>query len=282
MRALLGTLALAALVALSACEQRTAEEAPQESPATTEPAPASPPRPAPAPAPQEQQGEDAAKSEMETRSLRVVATPVIVEVNRTQERKPANGGSAVVLFSDATGSAYRNLITCVNVWNLMDTATTQEVQVGIRKADDGTIEALRPLYWLNRTGQPANEQSCEERLARYDYVRARTIRDKYGLVGAGPYFVVARTDERAAAVIDLAGRNDREIADLVRYFRDGFAFQSDIWDPARSMPEKKRALLTTFFGPRFREAFVTSLGFLIDPVARAGCRLGDLKDAPCT
>lgn len=271
MRALLSTLVLATALALSACQQKS-EEAAQEGPPAAETAPA-PQEGAEAPA--DEQGE------MSTR-MRVVATPVIVEVDRTLARTPANGGSAVVLFSEGAGNSYRNLVTCLNVWNLMDTATTQEVRVGLRKADDGTVEALRPLYWMNRTGAPANEQSCEERMARYDYVRARTIRDKYGLTGAGPYFVVARTDERAAAVIDLAGRNDREVAELVRYFRDGFAFQSDIWDPARNTPEKKRALLATFFGPRFREAFVVALGFLTDPVARAGCRLGDLKDAPCT
>ena len=217
-----------------------------------------------------------------TRSLNVRATPVIVEIDRTQERRPANGGSSVVLFSEGAANAYRNTVTCVNVWNLMDTATTQEVRVGVRKADDGTVEALRPLYWLNKAATPAGEHPCSQRMANYDFTRAKTIRDKYRLTGAGPYFVVARTDEQAAAIIDLAGKSDREVADLVRYFRDGFAFQNDIWDPARSEPARKRALLATFFGARFRESLVASLGFISSPAARAGCRLGDLTDAPCT
>ena len=73
----------------------------------------------------------------------------------------------------------------------------------------------------------------------------------------------------------------REVSDLVRYFRDGFAFQNDIWDPARADATKKRALLVSFLGARFRETLLASLGF-VTPVARAGCSLGDLRDAPCS
>jgi hypothetical protein len=138
------------------------------------------------------------------------------------------------------------------------------------------------MYWLNRTPTTAAEPSCSDRLARYDYTRAKTIKDKYGLTGAGPYFLVTRADEKMAALIDLSGRTDREVADLVQYFRDGFAFQSDIWDPTRADPSKKREALTAFFGGRFRETLVAALGFISAPTARAGCRLGDLKDAPCT
>lgn len=294
MRVILASIAAVCVLSVTACGQKTAEAPPPPSEQSTEspapePTPGSPPAAdAPAPgAPDQSAGAEpkddgVAEKEVTTRSLRVIATPVIVEVDRTQERRPANGGSAVVLFSDAAGAAYRNTVTCVNVWNLMDTATTQEVRVGIRKAADGNVEALRPLYWLNRTGAPNSEMTCDQRLARYDYVRARTIKDKYGLANAGPYFVVARTDEQAAAVIDLTGRSDREIADMVRYFRDGFAFQNDIWDPARDQPEQKRALLASFFGPRFRDSLVASLKLITNPAARAGCRLGDLRDAPCT
>ncbi|MBL8558564.1 MAG: hypothetical protein JNM47_07585 [Hyphomonadaceae bacterium] len=285
-----------ALFACSAPEQsdRTSEPPPPaaEEPAT--PAPETPPSPtdvAPPPAPDPGVAEppraeapapvESAPS-VTTRSLRVVATPVIVEINRDQARNPANGGSSVVLFTEGAANTYRNTVTCLNIWNLMDTATTQEVRVGLRKADDGTVEALRPMYWLNQSPTTAAEPSCSERLSRYDYARARTIKDKYGLTGAGPYFLVARADERMAALIDLSGRTDREVADLVRYFRDGFAFQNDIWDPSRADPSKKREALTAFFGSRFRETLVAALGFVSAPTARAGCRLGDLKDAPCT
>lgn len=302
MRALLLTVALTLSLAACGPKSETASPPPAETPATeTSPAPETAPPPptaeAPsagdqpaesAPAPQDQpslappqESSAAPQPKAVTRSL-IRATPVIVEIDRTQERRPANGGSSVVLFSDGAANANRNLVTCVNVWNLMDTATTQEIRVGIRKADDGTVEALRPLYWLNRTATPPAERDCSERLANYDFVRAKTIRDKYRLTNAGPYFVVARSDEQAAAIIDLTGRSDREIADMVHYFRDGFAFQNDIWDPARSEPAQKRALLSAFFGSRFRESLVASLGFIANPAARAGCRLGDLKDAPCT
>lgn len=291
--------AIVSALALFACSapppSDDATQAPPP-PATEEPAPTTPtPEPeAPAteaPVPTDEAAEaptaapppatESAPS-ITTRSLRVVATPVIVEINRDQARNPANGGSSVVLFTEGATNTYRNTVTCLNVWNLMDTATTQEVRVGLRKAEDGTVEALRPMYWLNRAPTTAAEPSCSDRLARYDFTRAKTIKDKYGLTGAGPYFLVARADEKVAAIIDLSGRTDREVADLVRYFRDGFAFQNDIWDPTRADPTKKREALTAFFGGRFRETLVAALGFISAPTARAGCRLGDLKDAPCT
>ncbi len=212
----------------------------------------------------------------------VTATPVVVEIDRTQPRQPANGGSAVLLFTDAPQAAERNMITCLNVWNLMDPATTEEVRIGLRKSEDGVVEALRPLYWLNRTALPAGEHDCSQLMANYDFPRARTVRDKFGLTDAGPYFVVSRADEQVAAVIDLTGRSDREIADLVRYFRDGFAYQNDIWDPARSEVTARRAQIASFFGTRFRESFVSAVGSITSPAVRVGCRLGDLADAPCT
>ncbi len=254
------------------------------SPAPEAPPPPAPPPPPPPAAPAEPPPPGAAEAPV-TRSLArraPVATPVIVEIDRTQERRPANGGSAVVLFSDAASTASRNTATCDVIWRLMDTATTQEVRVGIRKASDGTTEALRPMYWLNRNAAPAGARTCAQRMANYDYARAKTIRDKYGLPNNGPYFIVARTDERAAAVIDLTGKSNAEVAALVEYFRDGFAFQNDIWDPSRNDPAKKRAVLTSFFGSRFQESFMNALGFVSNPAARAGCRQGDLRDAPCT
>lgn len=288
---------LAALVSaffLFACGQQTEPPTSAPPPAHEEPSaapePSTEPPPPPvneAPPPTTEDNatapmEQAPSPQMQTRSLRVVATPVIVEINRDQARNPANGGSSVVLFSDGAANTYRNTVTCLNIWNLMDTATTSEVRVGLRKAEDGTVEALRPMYWLNRTPTTTAEPACADRLARYDYTRAKTIKDKYGLTGQGPYFLVARTDEKMAALIDLSGRSDREVADLVRYFRDGFAFQNDIWDPTRADPAKKRENLVAFFGTRFRESLVATLGFISQPTARAGCRLGDLKDAPCT
>ena len=290
--------AIISALALFACQAE--QSAPADStapapPAAESPAQTSPPAPSPEAGTLPEPTEDAPtaapappppaasqEGQVQTRSIRVVATPVIVEIKRDQARNPANGGSSVVLFTQGPANTYRNTVTCLNVWNLMDTATTQEVRVGLRKADNGTVEALRPLYWMNRTPTTAAEPSCSDRLARYDYVRAKTIMDKYGLTGAGPYFLVARSDEKMAALIDLSGRTDREVSDLVQYFRDGFAFQNDIWDPTRADPARKRETLTSFFGGRFRESLVAALGFISAPTARAGCRLGDLSDAPCT
>ncbi len=287
--------AIVSAIALFACSapppsDDTAEAPPP--PATEEPAPTTPAPQPETPAPTDQATPEAPTAQpppaaesapsFQTRSARVVATPVIVEINRDQARNPANGGSSVVLFSEGAANTYRNTVTCLNVWNLMDTATTQEVRVGLRKGENGVVEALRPMYWMNRAPTTVAEPSCSDRLARYDFTRAKTIKDKYGLTGAGPYFMVARADEKVAAIIDLSGRTDREVADLVQYFRDGFAFQNDIWDPTRADPSKKREALTAFFGGRFRETLVAALGFISAPTARAGCRLGDLKDAPCT
>jgi hypothetical protein len=213
-------------------------------------------------------------------SARRIMTPVIVEVDRTQARAPANGGSAVLLLSDSEAARPLNLATCESVWSLMGLATAQEVRVGLRRAADGALEALRPLYWLNRT--PAEAQTCASRLAAYDYTRAKVIRDKYGIATPGPHFLVARADEQAAALIDLTGRSTGEIDDMVRYFRDGFAFQADIWDASRNEPARRRSLLAGFFGDRFQESMANAIGLITNPRARAGCQLGDLRDAPCT
>lgn len=210
----------------------------------------------------------------------VAITPVVAQIDRTMARTPANGGSAVVLFTP--GPADRNLVTCVNIWGMLDSATASEIQIGLRKAEDGTVEALRPLYWLTTAVDPSPEPQCETLMASYDYARAETVRRKQGLSGEGPHLVVSRDDERTAAVIDLTGRSDREIADLVRYFRDGFAYRNDIWDPALAAPDQRRSALSGFFGARFRETFVTSVSLVLNPAARAGCALGDLADAPCT
>jgi hypothetical protein len=210
------------------------------------------------------------------------ATPVLVQIDRTMARTPANGGSAVVLFTEDPAIEERNLVTCINLWNTLDSATTSEIQVGLRRAADGAVEALRPTYWPTTSIVRAAEPACESLMAAYDYARARTIRAKYGLTSEGPYLVVARTDEQAAATINLTGKSDREIADLIAYFRDGFAYQADIWDPARMAPERKTATLAIFFGPRFRESLTNALSLVSSPAARAGCSLGDLADAPCS
>ena len=209
-----------------------------------------------------------------------VANPVVVDIVRTQPRAPANGGSAVVLFTDAPDLADRNTVTCLNIWDAMDSATVSEIQVGLRKGEDGTVEALRPLYWMDVAAMAPGEHGCDERMAKYDYARAQTIRAKYGLANPGPYLLVTRADEAAAATIDMTGMGDREIADMVRYFRDGFAYQNDIWDPARVA--RQPAAMATLFGARFQDSLVAALGFIAAPAARAGCRLGDLADAPCT
>ena len=220
---------------------------------------------------------------------RVAMTPVIVEIDRAHQRDSANGGSAVVLFSNAPDVAARNDVVCREIWARMNTATAAEVRVGVRRDADGDVEALRPLYWLYDpplTGAATHGGSrwanCAQRLAAYDYVRAGILRNKYGLRSDGPYFLVTRADEQAAAVIDLTGRSPADAAKLVRFFRDGFAFRGDVWDPGLAQEKRKHDLLADILGADFRDSLIDALGYVAAPAARAGCRLGDLNDAPCS
>lgn len=207
------------------------------------------------------------------------ASPV-VDIARGQVRAGANGGSAVVLFTDTPDVRDRNTVACLDIWDVLDPANTDELKVGQRKGADGATEQLRPLYWTSVTPLSTGEHGCDERMAKYDYARAATLRAKYGLTNAGPYLLVARADETAIATIDMTGLGDREIADLARYYRDGFAYEGDIWDPARVT--RQPAAMATFFGARFQDSLAVALGFVANPAAHAGCPLGDLADPPCT
>lgn len=283
-----------------------------EAPAPTDPIPEPQPEPAPAPvteapapeAPAAAEGEPPATAglpeesieagagappEPPTRSLAqkksaIKIAPVIVELQRSQPRRPANGGSSVILFSDVVTVAARNRTTCTQIWSLMDTATVSEVRVGVRRDSAGNVEALRPLYWMVRAPAASTaKENCDQRLARYDYARAKTLRQKLGLTTAGPFLVVSRTDERVASVIDLTSRSDQDVKDLVRYFRDGFAFRGDIWDPSLARPETRKASLVAVLGGSVRDSLVGAIAFITKPVqaATSGCVLGDLTDAPC-
>ena len=117
-----------------------------------------------------------------------VANPVVVDIVRTQPRAPANGGSAVVLFTDAPDLADRNTVTCLNIWDAMDSATASEIQVGLRKGADGAVEALRPLYWMDVAAMAPGEHGCDERMAKYDYARAQTIRANNNVTKVSTHF----------------------------------------------------------------------------------------------
>lgn len=204
---------------------------------------------------------------------------VLVEIGAREARKPRNGGSAVVLLSQRTEDAARNLRVCRALFRALDTATTSEITTGQRRTEDGGVEKLRPVYWLwkGKPAPPAGD-ACPVRVASYDFARAGSIRTKYGLTGRGPYLVVARGDELRAGVVDLGAAPIGDTEDLVRYFRDGFSQEDDIWSPERHTPARAQQSLVAFLGRAIPGAALTAL---VRPVAVASCPLGDFFDV-CT
>jgi hypothetical protein len=206
-----------------------------------------------------------------------VISPVLVELGPTEARFARHGGSGLVLLSENAADGPRNLSLCRALFKSFDTATNAEIEAGERQRDD-QLELLRPLYWpLKDTSRPAlGADKCVHRIGHYDFARAWRVRSKLGLTGRGPYLLVIRADETRAGLVDFAGVADKDIPDLVRYFRDGFSQETDIWSPQRHGPEAEGAALTAFLGRPLPLAALPRL--VIVSVARAGCPLGDLFD----
>jgi hypothetical protein len=205
-----------------------------------------------------------------------VKTAVIVEILPTDLRRARNGGSAVALLSARSNDLERNLRLCRALFQQIDAATVSEVIAGERQVG-GVIQELRPLYWmLARTMPTASGDRCSERIARYDFKRATALRDKYGLTGRGPYLAIANTAETRVAVVDFGAAPIGETEALVRYFREGFSQDGDIWTEQRHEPATAEAKIAAFLQ---RSVVGASLTALLKPVARATCPLGDLLDA---
>lgn len=205
-----------------------------------------------------------------------VTTAVLVELGPNDIRRSRNGGSAVVLLSRAAADAERNLRLCRALFAQIDQASVAEVIAGER-VRGGRVQELRPLYWLLARALPnASGDRCPDRIAAYDAGRAERIRTKYGLSGGrGPYLVVAATDEARVAVVDLGAAPIAETENLVRYFKEGFSQDADVWSPARHEPATAQARIAAFLGRSIAGAALSSL---ITPIARAGCPLGDPLD----
>lgn len=217
------------------------------------------------------------------RTMERVLTPVLVELLADAARTARQGGSAVVLLGDPNVAllAQRNAALCRSLFQSFDQATTGEVQVGVRRSEDGEVELLRPIYWPTRTlspGQPGADR-CPQRLLSYDYPRAERIKRKFRLTGAGPFLVVERNDpsqtERVAAVIDLSRTRAADVPQMVRYFRDGFMQRGDIWNPRIYTPERTRGDLTAFFGQPVNYGFLPRL---VRVTQQVGCPLANLLD----
>ena len=206
-----------------------------------------------------------------------VLSPVLVELGPTEARFARHGGSGMVLLSETTADEALNLSLCHALFKAFDTATSAEVEAGERRRDD-QIQLLRPLYWpLKDLSRPAlGADKCTHRIAHYDFVRAWKVRSKLGLSGRGPYLLVIRADETRAGLVDFTGIAEKDVPDLVRYFRDGFSQENDIWTPERHGPDAERVALTSFMGHPLQLAALPRL--VVVSVVRAGCPLGDFFD----
>ncbi len=206
-----------------------------------------------------------------------VITPALVELGDREPRVARHGGSAFVLLSEEAEDLAKNITLCREVFRAFDRASAAEVQAGERRGADGEIELLRPLYWLLReTASGSGGDTCASRVDRYHFSRAARIRRKLGITGRGPYLVVARADEKRAGLIDFATVPAPEVDDMVRYFRDAFAQEDDVWLPERHTPERSQARLTAFLG---RAPTAQSLPqVVLITIVRAGCPLGDPFD----
>lgn len=255
--------------------------------------PASPPPPPPPPQPRPQPPapppvvapppDDRPGVVRRTTAPQVNIKPVLVQIGKRTARANQNGGHAVVLFTNSPQTAARNRALCESLLNNFDDAPLSDILVGVRREADGTISALRAIYWPVDDSRPVVGDRCPQRLQRYDYTRAQTIRDKHRLTGPGPYLLVSRGDEQQAAAINLAGMSEADIEKATLYFRDGFSQKGDIWNPQRYNRQSEQQTLIARWGSSFSRVLVAAVEFY-GPASRAGASaaaqacLGDLTD----
>jgi hypothetical protein len=207
---------------------------------------------------------------------------VLVQINRQTRRENQNGGHAVVLMRNTTAARVRNQATCEALLRHFDDAPISEIRVGVRREADGSISALRPIYWPVDERVTVVGDRCAQRLQRYDFARAVTIRDKLRLTGEGPYLVVTRSDERQAAIIDLSRLSTTEIDKAAIYFRDGFSQRGNVWNPQDFTRQRQEQSLIASLGSSFPRVLLAAVGFYSAAATNAGAAasscLGDLSD----
>jgi len=215
---------------------------------------------------------------------RVVVKPVLVQIGRTSARMNQNGGHAVVLLQNAAALRTRNLQLCESLLRNFDDAPLSDVEVGLRREADGTVSALRPIYWPVNERLQVRGSACSQRLLRYDFDRAQVIRDKLNLTGAGPYPVVTRSDERQAAIIDLTGMNATQIEQATRYFSVGLSQRGEVWNPQQFTPREQERSLVAVFGRDFPRVVLAAIRVTSAAGTTAGAAasgvgcLGDMTD----
>lgn len=212
----------------------------------------------------------------------VTIKPVLVQIGRRTPRANQNGGHAVVLLTNTAQVGARNLALCEALLRNFDDAPLADVLVGVRREPDGTVRALRAIYWpVDDTRDPTGD-SCAQRLRRYDFTRAATIRDKHRLTGPGPYLLVSRNDEQQAAAINLTGMAPADIEKATVYFRDAFSQKGNIWNPQNYNSRNEEQSLVARWGAGFSRALVSAVEFYgggpANAAAPARACIGDLTD----
>jgi hypothetical protein len=208
---------------------------------------------------------------------------VLVELARSQARASVNGGHALVLLKNISTANGRNRALCDAVALQFAPRTLEQARIGVERDTSGALLALRPVYWPINEALPAGGGSvCQQRLARYDYTRSKTIRTKLDLAGDGPFLVVTKGDEGQAAVIDLSRVHPGDIPKMVVFFRDSFSQVDRVWDEQAFDRRKRDSGLQIAWGRPAPGAILAAFGF-VKPVVSAlvGCVRGDLHDNPC-
>lgn len=185
--------------------------------------------------------------------VRTVMTAVMTELLPTDQRRAQNGGAAMVLLTNTPAQAGRNAALCRALYTQLDTATTGEVDVGVRN-QNGVVQILRPVYWFmraNRQPTSAGPEACNARLANYHFNRAATVTQRLGLVGQGPWLAVVNSSDTAAGFIDLSRASETEIAMWVKYFKESYSHRNQIWQPAQNPQGAPDAQLTAFLQREF-------------------------------
>lgn len=186
-----------------------------------------------------------------TAPVRTEMTAVMTELLPTDQRRAQNGGAAMILLTNAPAQAARNMALCRALFTQLDTATTNEIDVGVRR-EGNVVQILRPVYWFmtaNRQPPTAGPEACPARIANYHYRRADTIITRnLGLQGQGPWLAVVRTDDQAAGVIDLSNVTEQEITLWVRYFKDNYSKRDRVWSPEFNTPAAVNRDVLAYFG----------------------------------
>jgi hypothetical protein len=208
----------------------------------------------------------------------------LVELARSKPRESVNGGHAVVLLKNTSAANGRNRALCDAIALQFAPRSLEQAQIGVERDASGALVALRPVYWLLNDQAPAATGSlCDQRLARYDYTRSKTIRTKLGLTnGDGPFLIVAKGDETQAQAIDLSRMSSSDIAKTVVFFRDSFSQVDRAWDAQAFDRRKRNNGLAIAWGGPAPGAVLAAFSFARPVVsALVGCVRGDLDDNPC-